>query len=510
MDNADTFSSRIAVVLAAGSVLIAGCGMPVGGFDDDPTSAVATEQPVVYGSDNREDVYAFNDQDWAARVLDFTVALIQRSAIDASNPNDVTFNAPILQQRWDLCEGERFADQQTAASCSGTLIAPDLVLTAGHCLPSVDECQSTAFVFNYALSNASTPITVTREDVYHCSELVVQRQTEDLDYAIVRLDRVAAGHIPAEVRRTRTAPSLGAPLAVSGFPSGLPLKIADDAWVRDPRASTLDYFVANLDTFAGNSGSGVYLRDTSELVGILTRGATDYVQSDGCTVVNVCSDDGCRGEDSTYAFRAIDDLCNTSGSPDLCTSGVPDPGDACSAPAEIVAAGAQTLFGDTEGATNDHAGSCGGEVAPDHVYSFTLASPTLVDIQAEGYDTLVHLRTTCADSASEVACNDDNEPPGNHGSRISQELSAGTYFLVVDGYRGAGRYTLTAHFAPVEQGERCTEPTEAVASDDCDTPSARGPTSPVGCAVRQGGVLDSWFWLLVLPWLARRRAGAAR
>ena len=54
-----------------------------------------------------------------------------------------------------------------------------------------------------------------------------------------------------------------------------------------------DYFVANTDTFGGNSGSGVFDLSTLQQVGILVRGETDYVASGSCNIVNHCPSDGC-------------------------------------------------------------------------------------------------------------------------------------------------------------------------------------------------------------------------
>ena len=51
--------------------------------------------------------------------------------------------------------------------------------------------------------------------------------------------------------------SLDTPLVVIGHPSGLPTKIADGAWVRNNESEY--YFVTNLDTFGGNSGSAVLI-----------------------------------------------------------------------------------------------------------------------------------------------------------------------------------------------------------------------------------------------------------
>jgi hypothetical protein len=77
----------------------------------------------------------------------------------------------------------------------------------------------------------------------------------------------------------------------------------------------------DLDTFGGNSGSGVYLhRSPIEVAGILVRGATDYVHDAAadCYRVNRCPDDGCGGELSTYAWRAVEAYCAVGTSQRLC------------------------------------------------------------------------------------------------------------------------------------------------------------------------------------------------
>ncbi len=506
-----------------------GCQVEPGEF-----SGGADEKPVVYGSDNRQDVYAYADQAWADRVAEFTVALMSPGDIDASDPDDVRFDAPTLQDLISLCPGERFGDQITPAWCSGTLIAPDLVLTAGHCVQNAGDCADTRFVFDFYMTDASTRATVTIGDVFSCAELVVQEYTAAVDYAIVRLDRDAIGRTPAAVRYSSDPVQDNADLVVSGFPSGLPAKIADGAWVRDNRAGTLDYFVANLDTFGGNSGSGVFLDQTGELAGILVRGETDYVWSGGCYVVNQCPDNGCRGEDSTYVFRAIDDFCATVGSGPLCACGdgtcdaligensvtcpadcgtvcgdgacngaespidcpedcglcgnlvceaeeaangsccidcgcggvlvcidnacVPDPGagDTCADPVVIPTTGTQVIPGDTSTAYDDLTGSCGSNNAPDRVYILILDETTVVDALVSGYDTVLYLRSTCDDPFTEIACNDDSNPPGNLGSRVTRELGPGTYYLIVDGYgSNSGSYELTVSFLSPPPNNTC-------------------------------------------------------
>jgi Trypsin-like peptidase domain len=296
-----------------------------------PDSVSESKDPVVYGTDNRMDVYAHPDATLRARAQQATVALMNPGDINTSNPNNVTFNAPTLQSYLNLCSTERFLNDLTPAFCSGTLIDDDLVLTAGHCITSSSDCSNTRFVFNFYRTGATTMQTVTTADIFSCQSIVVRQQAvvngQNLDYAVVRLDRAATPRfVPAPVRTAATALAAGQGVTVIGSGSGIPFKIDSGGTVRDPRAGTLDYFVATTDTFGGNSGSGVYVSEGGNpiVAGILVRGETDYVMNGSCRVVNVCTESGCRGEDITYVRPAITAYCNAAASARLCT-GLPPP-----------------------------------------------------------------------------------------------------------------------------------------------------------------------------------------
>lgn len=256
---------------------------------------------VIYGTDGRLDVYQVTD-DRLKALADSTVALVKNSDISVSGSV-----ASLLGKNFgtdmNLCSDEKFREQDTAAFCSGTLVGPDLVLTAGHCIEDITDCQSTSLVFGFAVKAAGVlPKTVSASEVYKCKDIVkTQRVNNGADFAVIRLDRVVANHAPRGLRASGDVPA-DASLVVIGHPVGLPTKITTGGSVRS--TSNPDYFVANLDTYGGNSGSGVFNLSTGLIEGILVRGEQDFVSRGTCVVSKVCAEGTCRGEDVTKISAA--------------------------------------------------------------------------------------------------------------------------------------------------------------------------------------------------------------
>lgn len=312
------------------TLALVGCGSPMeDGAVPDPGSLDESQAPVVYGTDNRTDVYAHANATLRARAQQSTVALMQPAFLNTTNPNNVTFNAYLLgqPQAKNLCTGERFWNDPAAAHCSGTLIDNDLVLTAGHCFDTI-SCANTRFVFNFYRTGATTLQTVTTADIFSCQSIVVRQYSYDVggkyqDYAIVRLDRAATPRFtPAPIRPWSSALPQNQPVSVIGSGSGIPFKIDSGGAVRHARASMLDAFIANTDTFQGNSGSAVYENTGFSVAGILVGGATDYVlgPSGSCNVANTCTETGCSGETVTYVSPAISAYCQVASSTRLCNT----------------------------------------------------------------------------------------------------------------------------------------------------------------------------------------------
>lgn len=291
------------------------------GRDKDNASSNEYSSRCVYEEDNRYDIYDYPDIPWREVAIKSTVALVDKLDLDISDPNDIQPISPTLEEDQELCSDQRFLHQPVAAVCSGTLIDDDKVLTAGHCMLSQWRCDSTRIIFNYAMDSENKASNISSKDMFYCKKILTRKVSRWVDFAIIQLDRPATPRFkPALFKRLAEPMVEKSEVLVIGFPSGLPMKIADNGKVRDARANDLDAFISTTDTFGGNSGSGVYDRRTGELVGILIGGEEDYeyYDEDECYRVLTCKEEQCRGEDSTYLFRALDSLCSTVPDDHLC------------------------------------------------------------------------------------------------------------------------------------------------------------------------------------------------
>jgi V8-like Glu-specific endopeptidase len=250
----------------------------------------------IYGADTRADWFGIRDNG-VRRLARASAALVDVSLLVPEDPVKLK-GTQTLRKRRDLCPTERFAGQTQLGFCSGTLVAPDLVLTAGHCVREITpekaplELQSVRFVFGYRVeaegSDNAAPISA--DNVFAGKEVAGGDFTEDKqDWALVRLDRSVPANVAEPVSDwSPAAPKTNQAVFMIGYPDGLPLKYAPGAKVFD--AEPKEYFVANLNSFHANSGSGIYDAFSLQLVGVLVRGETDYIwdESANCARANVC------------------------------------------------------------------------------------------------------------------------------------------------------------------------------------------------------------------------------
>lgn len=247
-------------------------------------------QKGIYGFDDRRDVFA---ADPYARRLARSVAAVV--GVDTAAVNGrMTLALQDYKTAFSLCAEERFYDQPVGSFCTASLVGPDLLLTAGHCVPAPASCPDKTFVFGFEMgAGGEWPSSVPAADVYTCAEIVASSNGDTRDFAVIRLDRRVAGREPLALNRA-SPPAAGAGVFVIGTPLGLPLKVADGARVRSVEEDT---FMTDLDTFGGNSGSPVFNGHTGLLEGILIAGGQDLaVKDDVCVVTYVTGQDEGTGE----------------------------------------------------------------------------------------------------------------------------------------------------------------------------------------------------------------------
>lgn len=254
---------------------------------------------VIYGEDNRKDLFESTNE-LHKSLAHSAAAQVANANLSMTMDGDVQVVGQTLRQR-NICAKERFSSQVSAARCSGFLVGSDLLVTAGHCVKDQNDCANYSWVFDFQMNDANqTSMRVEKSAVYKCKSIVARAldNATQNDFALLKLDRVASDRQPLSVRREGKVAD-NTPIVVIGVPSGIPLKISDGAVVR---GNTNPYFfVANLDTYGGNSGSAVFDSNTGLVEGILVRGEQDYVYdyAQGCSVSKVCDMNGCRGEDVT-------------------------------------------------------------------------------------------------------------------------------------------------------------------------------------------------------------------
>jgi V8-like Glu-specific endopeptidase len=172
----------------------------------------------------------------------------------------------------NICADEKFSESYSVASCTGFLIATDLLVTAGHCIQDFSDCQDKLIIFDILESTSSkSGYKVGKKNIFACKELVTQDSMGD--FAIIRLDRKSIERNTLKLS-TRGSIGLNEKVMMLGHPMGIPLMLSNNAQVRETSDDT--FFYADLDSFVGNSGSPVFNSRTFEVEGMLVKGQDDF------------------------------------------------------------------------------------------------------------------------------------------------------------------------------------------------------------------------------------------
>jgi hypothetical protein len=259
--------------------------------DASPAPLTLHEQAVVYGADDRRELYELPPDAQLRALARSVAAVIPRAALTQGSAGEPLLLGHTLEQTFEVCADQPFAKELGAAVCTAFLIDDTLLATAGHCFNYALDCQNYVFVFDYVHASRSAPVAISAQNIYECRRTRVRVDEMEPgvwkhDYAIVELARPVEGRAPLPVRSEPIV--LGEAVNVISAVSGLPLKVDRGARVLDARAHMNDFFRLDSDTAYGSSGAPVFDAD-GLLVGITVRGRRDYVLDEqaGCYVENV-------------------------------------------------------------------------------------------------------------------------------------------------------------------------------------------------------------------------------
>lgn len=276
-----------------------------------PELSSSAREKIIYGSDDRREIGQLTDPlqiAWA----NATGTFFSDEDVNCSAGNCALTTKPYGDSMGGMyipaCPGEPYIGQPSGGHCTGFLIGPDLVVSAGHCFVNQYDCDHTPLVFGFQVdASGQATTTVPETEVYRCKELVAHKVTYnsldglgDVDFTLLRLDRPVVGRTPMAIRRSGIVPD-DAQLATIGSPLGLPLKYAPGASIRS-NVPTNRKFALSLDASKGNSGAPVIDVRTGLVEGIVSAGpANEWVyeqQPDGTTCSRTLHCDevtGCAG-----------------------------------------------------------------------------------------------------------------------------------------------------------------------------------------------------------------------
>jgi len=95
----------------------------------------------------------------------------------------------------------KYIEQKSLGECSGFLVSPNRIVTAGHCVVDKNDCKRNQWVFGYREHTQKFGV----DDVYSCKKIIKQKYVyskyEVSDYAVIELDREVVGRDPLSYRK---------------------------------------------------------------------------------------------------------------------------------------------------------------------------------------------------------------------------------------------------------------------------------------------------------------------
>jgi hypothetical protein len=265
-------------------------------YDIDPNEVFQEfrkREKAIYGDDER--IEAIESSPVLQESGRAVCAIVHYQSISDYGNGHSTLHARSYKDEYNLCPTERFLNQLVPAIGTAFLVDYSIVVTAAHCIDE-NSLREYKFVFGFeTVVDGSTRTVIQNDQIYQGIKILDRRYEKSLgiDWAVIQLDRPVLDKPFLRLNFTDKI-DIGQNVYCIGHPCGLPKKIALNGIVSEDNPY---YFVANIDTYGGNSGSPVFNNDTNLVEGILVRGETDFLEQGDCNVSHRCLSDNCNGEE---------------------------------------------------------------------------------------------------------------------------------------------------------------------------------------------------------------------
>mgnify|MGYP001224812551 CR=1 FL=1 len=241
------------------------------------------ELEAIYQEDNRQEVRDTLEE-YIKEMSSGVVLITDKEKLSKSKQtNYMELPQKTLEQKFFVCKNERFSEQISPGNCSGFLVSPRHIITAGHCVTYRSSCSNTAFIFDFSVTENGKDLSlIPKDNVFYCAKVVETKisLTSGHDFAVIELDRATKNRAIFPLAKDSRNLSERSKLTVIGHPLGLPQKISSGVvLVNNLKSST---FTTNLDTYIGNSGSPVINNQTKLTEGMIVGGNQDFYRDGSC------------------------------------------------------------------------------------------------------------------------------------------------------------------------------------------------------------------------------------
>ena len=233
----------------------------------------------IYGKDNRAFITNSTSTNSLIKSQASVVAMIVSKETILERGKTFLLDGNPLKESLNLCTDEKFSSKPSVVACTGFLVKPNVLVTAGHCIADQSDCENKKIIFDVLDSSNkmfSSQRKIKGEQIFSCKKILYHGISSFEDFSVVELDRKIINKKPLELNMDlgKNRPKH---VYMIGHPYGLSLMYAQAALVSEEqdRAGDNLVFKASLDSFEGNSGSPVFNLETNKVEGLLINGQDD-------------------------------------------------------------------------------------------------------------------------------------------------------------------------------------------------------------------------------------------